>query len=167
MVLGAAFLLAANRGPGGGAEQGAAPPFTLMSTDGAPVSLSDYRGRNVLLYFNEGVGCGACFSQMAEFEQSSQALSAAGVTVVPIVANPVADVRQEMAQFGLHTPYLIDPDTRVSQAYSMLGQGMHANLPGHGFALVDASGRLRWHMEYPSMYVSTSDLLAAIGPYLG
>jgi peroxiredoxin len=120
----------------------------------------------VLLYFNEGVGCDACFYQMVELEQSADRLAAAGVEVVPIVANPAEAVLPELQRFGLVTPYLIDEGTSVSQAYGMLGQGMHANLPGHGFVLVDREGALRWKMEYPSMFVSADDLLAAVEPYL-
>lgn len=141
---------------------GSAPAFSLASTDGRTVSLADFRGRNTLLYFNEGVGCDACFYQMADIEKNASAFAAAGITVVPIVANPASDVQGELTRFGLTTPYLIDTATSMSQAYGMLGKGMHANLPGHGFVLVDANGQLRWRVEYPSMFVSSSDLLSAV-----
>lgn len=154
------------RAPQGGGRSGEAPTFTLASTAGAPVSLADYRGRDVLLYFNEGVGCDACFYQMAELEQNAGQLAEAGVTVLPIVANTAEQTRAELSRFGIRTPYLIDEGTRVSQAFGMLGQGMHANLPGHGFVLVDGSGQIRWKMEYPSMYVSTMDLLADVRQFL-
>lgn len=162
----AAFWLVSNRSPKGGEARGAAPAFTLMSTSGTPVSLSDYRGRNVLLYFNEGVGCDACFYQMVELQKHVGDLAGAGLTVVPIVVNPAPQVASEMARFGITTPYLVDEGARVSEAYGMLGKGMHAGLPGHGFVLVDGAGRVRWKMEYPSMYVSTADLLAALRPAL-
>jgi peroxiredoxin len=130
------------------------------------VSLADYRGGDVLLFFNEGVGCDACFYQMLDLQKNTRTFENAGVSVVPIVANPANQVRQEMDRFGVSTPYLIDADTSISQAYGMLGNGMHANLPGHGFVLVDSSGRIRWSKEFPSMYVSSSDLLAQLKPYL-
>jgi len=126
------------------------------------VSLSDYRGRNVLLYFNEGVGCDACFYQMVELEQNADRFAAAGIDLIPVVANPVDLVRPELDRFGLRIPYLIDEGTSVSQAYGMLGQGMHANLPGHGFVLVDGEGNIRWKQEYPSMFVSADELLSAL-----
>ncbi len=147
--------------PAGGA-QGAAPAFTLPSTSGTSVSISSFLGRNVLLYFNEGVGCDACFYQMTEIEKDADGFAAAGIEVVPIVANPVSDVVPELQRFGITTPYLSDADTSVSQAYGMIGHGMHANLPGHGFVLVDAAGRIRWTQEYPSMFVSARDLLDAL-----
>lgn len=160
------MLFVGGRTPEGGSASGVAPAFTLASTAGTPVSLADYRGKNVLLYFNEGVGCDACFYQMADVERHAQGFADAGVSVVPIVANPAEQVQQELSRFGLMTPYLIDTGTRVSQEYGMLGLGMHANLPGHGFVLVDVTGQIRWKMEYPSMFVSSADLLEAIDPYL-
>ena len=46
-----------------------APDFTLPTTADTTVTLSALRGRPVLLYFNEGAGCGACIMQMAEIEK--------------------------------------------------------------------------------------------------
>ena len=42
----------------------AAPAFTLTSGAGKPVSLADYRGRTVLLYFQEGLSCQPCWDQI-------------------------------------------------------------------------------------------------------
>lgn len=130
------------------------------------MSLADHRGHDVLLYFNEGVGCDACFYQMVELERNDRKLSDAGLTLLPIVMNPAADTARELARFGLRTPYLIDAEGSVTRSYGMLGKGMHAHLPGHGFVLIDGSGEVRWKMEYPSMFVTADDLLTAVEPYL-
>jgi peroxiredoxin len=159
-------LLGGRPEPGGGAADGTAPPFTLASTGGGSVSLADHRGHGVLLYFNEGVGCDACFYQTVELERNGARLEDADVTLLPIVMNPLADTAAEVRRFGLRTPYLIDADGSVTRAYDMLGTGMHASLPGHGFVLIDGAGRIRWKQEYPSMFVSTDDLMGALGPYL-
>ena len=166
LLVGALFYLG-SRSSGGEVRSGQAPPFTLASTDGSNVSLSDYAGRNVLLYFNEGVGCDACFYQTVELEKRAADLDATGITVLPVVMNPLDQVRSELVRFGITTPYLIDADGRVSRDYGVMGKGMHANLPGHGFVLIDGEGEIRWQKEYPSMYAPTSELLAAIDPYLG
>jgi peroxiredoxin len=144
----------------------AAPGFTLASTSGKAVSLDRYRGHDVVLYFSEGTGCDACFYQMREFENHAAELTQAGITVVPIVMNPAAQVRQEMTAFGIRVPYLIDATGAVSRAYGVLGTGMHAGLPGHGFVLVDARGMERWYGEYPSMYLSTAGLIAQVKAHL-
>jgi peroxiredoxin len=144
-----------------------APGFTLTATSGRPVSLASYRGHDVVLYFNEGAGCDACFYQMRQFEQHAAELTSAGITILPIVMNPAAQIRQELASFGLHTPYLIDATGSVSRAYGVLGKGMHAGLPGHGFVLIDTRGTQRWYGEYPSMYLTTTALLQQVRSHLG
>jgi len=145
---------------------GAAPTFQLASTAGGTVSLADYRGENVLLYFNEGVGCDACFYQMSKLEADG-GLENEGVTVVPVVMNPVAQVAPELERFGIRTPYLVDPDGSVSRAYKTLGTGHHAELPGHSFVLVSADGRMLWRADYPGMWIDPATLAATVGAQLG
>ncbi|GIV00294.1 MAG: peroxiredoxin [Actinomycetota bacterium] len=158
------LLAYAGRSPGGGPSAGdPAPGFTLPSTHGGSVALSDLRGRAVLLYFSEGVGCDPCFSQMVELERNADLLADAGLTVLPVVVNPAAGVRRELARFGIRTPFLIDADRSVSAAYGVLGQGMHPDLPGHTFVLVDEEGRIRREVTYPSMFVETEALLDDLG----
>jgi peroxiredoxin len=162
------FVLLGGRGSTGGAVKPTkAPGFTMPSTAGGSTSLSDYSGHNVLLYFNEGVGCDACFYQTVELEKVADRFAARDVTIVPIVMNPIDQVRSELVRFGISTPYLIDTDGSVSKAYDVLGKGMHANLPGHGFVFIDKTGEIRWQKEYPSMYASAADVLGAIAPYTG
>lgn len=139
----------------------AAPEFSLPTTDGATVSLAALRGKPVLLYFNEGSGCGACILQMGEIEKREADFDALGVTVLPIVMNSKAEIIADLARYGVRTPFLLD-DGRVSQAYGTLGKGMHAGLPGHSFVLIDAAGIQRWYGEYPSMWLSPDDLLAQL-----
>jgi len=54
----------------------------------------------------------------------------------------------------------------VSKAYGTIGKGMHAELPGHGFVLIDKTGKQRWYGEYPSMFISTTDLLKQVQSHL-
>jgi peroxiredoxin len=167
VVAAAGFFLLGGRGSTGGAVKPTrAPGFTMASTAGGSTSLADFAGHNVLLYFNEGVGCDACFYQTVELEKAADQLAARDIELVPVVMNPIAQVQSELGRFGITTPYLIDADGNVSKAYDVLGKGMHANLPGHGFVFIDTSGRIRWQKEYPSMYASARDVLSAIDPYV-
>lgn len=143
-----------------------APGFTLTATDGRSVSLADYRGKNVLLYFSEGAGCQSCLVQMDEIEKNAAAFDELGVTVLPIVMNSRDDILTDMARNDVQTPFLLDDGT-VSKAYGTLGKGMHAGLPGHSFVLVDKSGRQRWYGEYPSMWLAPADLLDELRQRLG
>lgn len=141
-----------------------APDFTLTDTSGASVSLASYKGKNVLLYFSEGAGCQACLIQMGQIEQDP-AFAAAGLTVLPIVMNTKAQITADMAANGVLTPFLLDDGT-VSTEYGTIGKGMHAGLPGHSFVLIDKTGMQRWYGEYPSMWLSTDDLLQEVSSHL-
>jgi len=141
-----------------------APDFTLTDTSGTTVSLAALRGKNVLLYFSEGAGCEACLVQMAQIEKDP-GFAAAGLTVLPIVMNSKDQITADMAANGVRTPFLLDDGT-VSTAYGTIGKGMHADLPGHSFVLIDKAGNQRWYGEYPSMFLSTTDLLKEVRAHL-
>ena len=143
-----------------------AAAFNLASTAGGNVALSDYRGRNVLLYFNEGIGCDACFYQTAKLEADA-AFTNLGVPLVPIVMNDIGQVQTELGRFGIRTPYLSDPDGSISRAYGTLGTGHHANLPGHSLVLVGPDGTIRWRADYPGMWVEPSQVVATVKSYTG
>jgi len=141
-------------------EAGPAPDFTLESTDGSSVSLADFRGSPVVLYFNEGAGCGSCLQQMGEIEKDP-AFAEAGITVLPIVMNTAEQITADMNTYGVNTPFLLDDGT-VSEEYGTLGTGMHEGLPGHSFVLVDADGERAWSGNYPSMWLAPQDLLEEV-----
>lgn len=138
-----------------------APDFTLPTTADTTVTLSKLRGKPVLIYFSEGAGCGACIMQMAEIEKRKADFDALGITVLPIVMNTKADITADMAHYGVTTPFLLDDGT-VSKAYGTLGKGMHADLPGHSFVLIDSTGVQRWYGEYPSMWLDPTELLGQV-----
>ncbi len=139
----------------------AAPDFTMPTTSDSTVTLSKLRGKPVLLYFSEGAGCGACIMQMGEIEKMKADFDALGIIVLPIVMNTKADITADMARYGVTTPFLLDNGT-ASKAYGTLGKGMHAELPGHSFVLIDAAGVQRWYGEYPSMWLEPKALLDEI-----
>ena len=134
-----------------------ATPFTLPMSDGSTVSLGDYAGSPVILYFNEGAGCDSCLVQMAEIE-NEPGFAEAGIEVLPIVMNTAEQINPDRERLGVAAPFALDDGT-VSEAYGTLGKGMHAGLPGHGFILIDADGTQRWYGNYPSMWLDPADLL--------
>ena len=61
-----------------------APDFTLADADGAKVSLSDYRGQRVIIYFYPAAMTPGCTKQACDFRDSLASLAAAGLTVLGI-----------------------------------------------------------------------------------
>ena len=131
-----------------------APDFTLKTTDGRDVSLSDFRGKkNLLLFFNEGYGCDPCWQQTAQLQKDQQTFADMGVEVYAVMVDQPSLIKSEMSRWGLNTiPILVDQTTKVSKSYDALG-GMHANKPDHKFVLISREGMILWAADYPSMRV--------------
>jgi peroxiredoxin len=149
--------------PGAGS---AAPTFTLTSATGGQVSLTAFRGRNVLLYFQEGLSCQPCWDQIKDLEQNQAALKTAGVdAVLSITTDPANLIGQKVADEMLTTPVLSDPSLRVSHAYNANQYGMMGEMrDGHSFILVGADGRIRWRADYGgkpdyTMFLPTAKML--------
>ena len=158
-----AALLSAR--PETGSEATEATPFTLPTSDGGTVSLAEYAGKPVILYFNEGAGCDSCLLQMAEIEKEP-GFAEAGIEVLPIVMNTAGQINPDRERLGVRSAFALDDGT-VSAAYGTLGKGMHEGLPGHGFVLVDADGVQRWYGNYPSMWLDPAELLEIAVENLG
>jgi len=128
----------------------AAPAFTLTASTGKTLSLSDYRGKNVLLYFQEGIGCQPCWDQLRDLEKDTVKLRAAGIDdVVSITTSPADLVAQKVHDDRLTTPVLSDPDLAVSKRYSANSFGMMGDSrDGHSFLLVGPDGKIRWRADY-------------------
>jgi len=96
----------------------AAPGFTLAASTGGQVSLPAYRGKTVLLFFQEGLTCQPCWDQITDLQKYAAQLKAAGVDqVVSITSDPAGAVTQKAHDMGLTIPVLSDPDLAVSQQY--------------------------------------------------
>ena len=165
LVVGVVVAMLLSARPETGSEAVDATPFTLPMSDGSTVSLAEYTGRPVILYFNEGAGCDSCLLQMAEIDKEP-GFAEAGIEVLPIVMNTAEQINADRERLGVDTPFALDDGT-VSRAYGTLGKGMHAGLPGHGFVLVDADGVQRWYGNYPSMWLDPAELLDIALEHLG
>lgn len=150
--------------PGTGKQ---APSFTLTSGSGSPVRLADYRGRTVLLYFQEGLSCQPCWDQIRDLEQNQAALRAAGVdAVLSITTDPADLIGRKAADEELATPVLSDPDLAVSRAYAANQYGMMGDgRDGHSFVLVGPDGTIQWRADYGgapkyTMFLPTDKMLA-------
>ena len=100
----------------------AAPEFTLLDQDGAPVSLSDYRGSKVVVYFYPAAGTPGCTTQACDFRDNINSLASAGYTVLGVSKDTVADLATFKTDQGLNFPLLSDLDLAVHNAYGAYGE---------------------------------------------
>ena len=99
-----------------------APSFSLPDANGNKVSLNDYRGRKVIVYFYPAASTPGCTKEACDFRESLGELADAGFDVVGI--SP--DKPEKLAKFRdnekLTFPLLSDPDRKVLTAWGAYGE---------------------------------------------
>ncbi len=100
----------------------AAPAFTLPDQDGAHVSLSDFSGKNVIIYFYPAAMTPGCTTQACDFRDSLASLQATGYVVLGISKDAPAKLKKFQEKEGLTFPLLSDPDLTVHNAYAAFGE---------------------------------------------
>lgn len=151
----------------GSPSSGPAPDLVLPTTDSGTFDLAAYRGRSVLLYFQEGLMCQACWTQLKDLEAAQGDLQALGVDqLLTVTTDPVQLLARKVRDDGYTTRVASDADTAVSKRYGTLGLGMMgASMNGHSFVLVGPDGSITWRADYGgapdyTMYVPMKQLLA-------
>ena len=99
-----------------------APDFTLPDADGKDVSLSDYRGRRVIVYFYPAASTPGCTKQACDFRDSLDSLDNAGLAVLGISPDPPAKLARFRDAEGLTFPLLSDVDRTVLTAWGAYGE---------------------------------------------
>ena len=100
----------------------AAPDFTLPDADGKPVSLAEYRGRRVVVYFYPAASTPGCTKQACDFRDSLASLDAAGLAVLGVSPDKPAKLAKFRDAEGLTFPLLSDPEREVLGAYGAFGE---------------------------------------------
>jgi peroxiredoxin Q/BCP len=96
-----------------------APDFTLPSDDGGDVSLSELRGRKVVLYFYPKDDTPGCTTQACDFRDSLPRFEGVDAVVLGVSADSVESHAKFRAKHHLNFPLLADVDHEVSEAYGV------------------------------------------------
>ena len=96
-----------------------APDFTLPDKDGNPVSLSDFRGRKVVLYFYPRDNTPGCTRQACAFAAAYDRFRSMDVTVIGISKDSVSSHLKFAQKYDLPFILLSDPELQVIQAYDV------------------------------------------------
>jgi peroxiredoxin Q/BCP len=99
-----------------------APAFTLPDASGKPVSLEDYRGGRVIVYFYPKAATPGCTTEACDFRDSLDSLNAAGVKVIGISPDPVEDIAKFAEDYSLTFPLLADDGASVARAWGAWGE---------------------------------------------
>lgn len=143
-----------------------ASDFTLETYDGNQITLSSLKGKNVILFFNEGLMCyPACWNQIAAFGKDAELGQKA--VILNITADPknnwkeVLDKMPELAQ----ATTLFDNNRQVSTIYGVLTlpSSMHkGQFPGHSYVIINKDGIIKFVKDDVQMTVRNQELSAEI-----
>jgi peroxiredoxin Q/BCP len=103
--------------PAAGSE---APEFTLPSQEGAPVSLKDYRGKWVVLYFYPKDFTSGCTIEAHNFQRDQTQYQGKNAVVLGVSVDSADSHKKFCAKEGLNFKLLADTDYKVSTAYGSL-----------------------------------------------
>ena len=144
-----------------------APDFTLESYEGEKISLEKLRGKNVVLFFSEGLMCyPACWDQIAAFGKDSK-LNNQNILTFTIVNDRRGDWKTALDKMPelASAKVLFDTDRSASIAYGVLSlpSSMHrGQLAGHTYVIVDPQGIVRFIKDDPQMAIRNQELLREI-----
>ena len=96
-----------------------APDFTLPDQHGDPVTLSELRGKTVVLYFYPKADTPGCTAQACGVRDHRRDYEQAGAVVLGVSPDPVKAVAKFDDKYGLGFPLLADEDHAVAQAYGV------------------------------------------------
>jgi peroxiredoxin Q/BCP len=99
-----------------------APDFTLPDADSHPVSLSDFRGRRVIVYFYPAASTPGCTKQACDFRDTLADFADEGFVVLGISPDKPAKLVKFRDNQQLSFPLLSDPDRQVLTAYGAYGE---------------------------------------------
>lgn len=99
-----------------------APAFTLPDADGQDVSLRDFAGQRVIVYFYPAALTPGCTTQAVDFTAAMDELSAAGLRVLGVSPDEQPKLQQFRQRQSVLFPLLSDPEKDVLQAYGAFGE---------------------------------------------
>ncbi len=127
-----------------------APDFTLRDQTGKKVSLSDFRGRKVLLVFYPLDFSPVCSDQLSVYQEVKPEIEAKGVTMIGISVDSGFAHKAFQESLGIDTQLLADfePKGQVARAYGAYIE--RAGTANRSLVLVDEEGTVEWAHESPT-----------------
>jgi peroxiredoxin Q/BCP len=141
-----------------------APEFKLYDQNGNEVSLQQFRGKNVLVYFYPKAMTPGCTVQACSLRDSQNTLAAHNIVVLGISADPVKSLKKFEEKEKLNFTLLSDPDHKVIEAYGAWGPKQFMGRTFDGIHrqsfLINAEGKLIHVMYKVDTKTHHDDVLA-------
>lgn len=136
-----------------------APAFTVKDTNGNTVSLSNFAGKTVVLYFYPKDDTPGCTKQACSFRDSMSDYQNKDVVVLGVSADDEASHQQFTQKYNLNFPLLADTDKSLIQAYDVDGGGYAKRVT----YVIDGNGKVIHVDSSINTSSHASDVLATLG----
>lgn len=124
-----------------------APSFSASTDGGEQVSLADFKGKKVILFFYPKDNTPGCTQESCDFRDLNERFAAAGVQVLGISKDSVKSHDNFKAKYSLNYPLISDPDTEICQSYGVWKEKKNYGKTYMGVErstfLIDESGVIR------------------------
>ena len=101
-----------------------APDFTAKDQNGNTVSLSGFRGKNVILYFYPQDNTPTCTTEACNFRDNYQSLLSKGFAVIGVSPDTEKSHKKFETKFNLPFPLIADPDRKIVEEYGLWAEKM-------------------------------------------
>lgn len=101
-----------------------APAFKAKDQDGNSVSLSDYKGKNLILYFYPQDDTPTCTKEACNYRDNYQSLISQGFSVVGVSFDTEKSHKKFIKKYSLPFPLIADPDKKIIEDYGVWGEKM-------------------------------------------
>ena len=136
-----------------------APSFTVSDTDGNVVSLSDFAGKTVVLYFYPKDDTPGCTKEAISFRDAADYYTSNDVVVLGVSADDEASHQAFTHKYNLNFPLLADIDQQLIRAYDVDGGGYAKRVT----YVIDGAGKIILVDASVSTATHANDILAQLG----
>jgi peroxiredoxin len=139
-----------------------APDFTLPSTSGERITLSQLRGKPVLIAFFPLAFSSTCTAELCEMRDDWSEFESRGVVVLPISVDSTYSLKEYKQKYSMTVDLLSDFKREISIRYGVLNEERFFS--NRAYFLIDAQGVVRWtHVEEnPSLKRTNQEILAEV-----
>ena len=146
-----------------------APDFEATTTDGKRVSLEDFRGRKLVMYFYPKDDTPGCTKQACSLRDHNAEIKAKGAAVLGVSTQGEESHRKFTDKYRLNFPLLADTDGAVGRAYGTLGGGglvsklkSAAGMADRVTFIIDENGRVAHVIARPDVANHAQEVLALL-----
>ena len=136
-----------------------APAFTTKDTNGNTVSLSDFAGKTVVLYFYPKDDTPGCTKQACSFRDAQSDYTSKGIVVLGVSADDEVAHQAFTAKYNLNFPLLVDTNKSIITAYDVDGGGYAKRVT----YIIDGDGKIIDVDTAVNTTTQAGDVLAKLG----